>query len=348
MKKLAMWPLWLLQLVTQTKSFARNPILGSVLLNRLGLHVIRLMVAHSIMRLRMVLLSRAIHPLHRKAYYRDGFILVPNFLDDDTFQALLAEVGEMDGQVRECVQGDTLTHRIALDPAQLAGLPTCQAVLEQPGFDRLHRFAAGKNQRPVSYIQTIKNHFTDGAADPQKTLHSDTFHPTMKSWFFLDAVDERNGPFTYVPGSHRLSLARLRWEYRKSIAVSQGGDPYSRNGSLRATLADLEAMQLPAPCALKVPSNTLVIANTHGFHCRGQATETSTRTELWSISRSNPFNPLPGIDHPRLHAMRYALLERWREHCDRRADARGAKASWHVIDARNTLSTKNTRLVDER
>ena len=164
----------------------------------------------------------------------------------------------------------------------------------------------------------------------------------MKSWYFLDDVDERNGPFTYVPGSHKLSLARLRWEYRKSIDISSNGDRYSGNGSFRLGDEDARQMGLSAPKGFKVTANTLVVANTHGFHCRGQASERSTRTELWTISRSNPFNPFPGIDHPLMTRLQNRALNAWRRYADRRADKRGTVSSWHVIDARNTIGTDNS------
>ena len=286
----------------------------------------------------MLLLGFGLEADHRQAYFQDGYILIRDFLDKDQFRALRNEVLNAEGEVRECTQGDTLTHRIMLEPDVLRDFPECDAVIRQKRLHRLLKFAAGTNRQPLTYIQTIKNHFVTGPADPQKNLHSDTFHPTMKSWFFLDDVNEKNGPFTYVPGSHKLSFARLKWEYFKSIRIAEGDDRYSRNGSLRATSADLREMGLQSPRAFKVPANTLVIANTHGFHCRGEATERSTRTELWTISRNNPFNPFPGIDHPLLNRLQYRLLDRWRQHCDRKAAARGIQSSWHVIDARNTLS----------
>lgn len=337
MKQLLLLPVWLLQLFTQAKSFSKNPVLGNRWLNTLGLHVVRMVLAHGIMRMRMLLLSRGIDPALRDAFFNDGFILIADFLPQGSHQALMREIFDARAEVRECTQGDTLTHRIMLDQTTLPTLPLCESVLQRDDYRRLHRFASGKRTAPVSYIQTIKNHFVEGPPDPQKNLHSDTFHPTMKSWYFLDDVDERNGPFTYVPGSHRLTLDRLKWEYHKSIEISRNGDRYSGNGSLRINDSDARAMNLQPPKAFKVPANTLVIANTHGFHCRGQATERSTRTELWTISRNNPFNPLPGFDNPLISDLQNRALNAWRRYCDRKAEARGAVSSWHVVDARNTI-----------
>ncbi|MBX2885808.1 MAG: phytanoyl-CoA dioxygenase family protein [Granulosicoccus sp.] len=337
MKKLFMTPVWVLQVFTQTKSFSKNRVLGNRWLNTLGLHVARLILAHSIMRFRMWALSRGIEAEHRRSYYDNGYIVIPDFLPAASHTALKREIYNARAEVRECTQGDTLTHRIMLDQSTLPAMPRCQDILAWDRYRSLHRFAAGKRTAPISYIQTIKNKFIEGPPDPQKNLHSDTFHPTMKSWYFLDDVDESNGPFTYVPGSGRLSLARLKWEYRKSIECSRGGDRYSANGSFRITDADAAEMQLQPAKAFKVNANTLVIANTHGFHCRGNASERSTRTELWTISRSNPFNPLPGLDAPWINNLQNSALSAWRRYCDKNAAARGTVSSWHVINARNTI-----------
>ncbi len=339
MKKLLMAPLWLVQIFTQTKSFTRNPVLGSTLLNRMGLHVARIVLAHSIMRLRMLMLSRGIAKNYRNSYFSNGYILIPDFLSIRAFAELKEEIQTADAEVRECTQGDTLTHRIMLDEQSLTALPQASRFLQNPELKKLLKFASGVNGQPVSYIQTIKNQFVDGPQDPQKNLHSDTFHPTMKSWYFVDDVDERNGPFTYVPGSQQLTMARLRWEYRRSIEISEDGDRYSGNGSLRLSEADAKEMGLAPAKGFKVSANTLVVANTHGFHCRGHASERSTRTELWTISRSNPFNPFPGIDHPWLTSLQNKVLNAYRLHCDRKAEQRGTVSSWHVIDARNTIGT---------
>ncbi len=337
MKNLLLLPVWLVQVFTQSKSFTKNRVIGNVWLNRAGLHVIRLILSHSIMRARMLLLSYNIAPEFRRAYFRDGFIVIPEFLSTAEFIRLDNEIRHADAEVRECTQGDTLTHRIMLDDGILTDMPECTETLNRRDFVKLNRFASGHFARPIAYIQTIKNHYIDGPPDPQKNLHSDTFHPTTKSWFFFDDVTERNGPFTYVPGSHRLTLKRLIWEYKKSISVSSDGDRYSANGSFRITDSDAKAMNLNPPKALAVAPNTLVIANTHGFHCRGNATERSSRTELWTISRSNPFSPFPGVDHPVITRVQNQAVGWWRRRLDKKAESRGSVSSWHIIPARNTV-----------
>jgi len=335
--KILLLPVWIVQLFTQAKSFRSNPVIGNLLLNRCGLHVARIVLAQAIMRLRFEMMGLGLDKEQKRSFYQDGYIVVENALPSEQFDQIKQEVSSVSAEVRECQQGDTLTHRILIDERAESSLPTVQQMLQSEAYLSLHKFASGKNGRPVSYIQTIKNHFVKGPSDPQKNLHSDTFHPTMKSWYFLDDCNSDNGPFTYLPGSQRLTLARLKWEYKKSITISQQGDKYSSNGSFRATPEDLLSMGMGKPIGLSVPANTLVIANTHGFHRRGDAAKRSMRTEIWSISRSNPFNPFPGIDLPALTKLQNRALTWYREYCDRKAAKRGAQSSWHIVPAQNTL-----------
>ena len=60
-------------------------------------------------------------------------------------------------------------------------------------------------------------------------------------------------------------------------------------------------MGCAAPRSFLVPANTLLIANVHGFHRRGDATEPSARMTIWMQARDNPFNPFVSL-FPRLSA----------------------------------------------
>jgi hypothetical protein len=45
-----------------------------------------------------------------------------------------------------------------------------------------------------------------------------------------------------------------------------------------------------------VPANTLVVADTFGFHARGHSSQPSIRAELWAYRRRTPFLPWTGFD----------------------------------------------------
>lgn len=55
-------------------------------------------------------------------------------------------------------------------------------------------------------------------------------------------------------------------------------------------------MGLGEPEALAVPGNTLVVADTLGFHARGASVRAVERVEIWSYARRNPFIPWLGGD----------------------------------------------------
>jgi hypothetical protein len=48
--------------------------------------------------------------------------------------------------------------------------------------------------------------------------------------------------------------------------------------------------------ALAVPANTLVVADTCGFHARGPSVRPTRRVEIWAYGRRNPFLPFVGLD----------------------------------------------------
>ena len=325
------WPWWLLSPLTQMHDFHANPVIGSRWLNRCGLHVLRLLLAHGVTRLRWWLLNPLMPAADRDTFHRDGFLVVHDVLTKEEFAALKHEIAGVRGEPRECIQGDTLTHRVPLDQTTLATLPVTRRLLGDPQLTGPMRYAAAKNCLPFFYIQAIRNGVREAAPDPQKNLHSDTFHPSMKAWFFLEDVDSTRGPFTYVPGSNRLSLARLRWEYRRSIVAAGLTDGYSEKGSFRFEAQDLVTLGLPTPQQLEVPANTLVIANTYGIHCRGPAAPGAVRLELWAYSRFNPFNPWPGLGLPWYHRAAEVTLGFWWRHLDRKFARRGQLSSWHPI-----------------
>lgn len=290
------------KIFTWDKSFHRNHFIGSELLNRLGLHVIRVISAHALFRLRLHFLGL----LHlttldeQKSFIRDGVLVIPDFLAADAFEALKQEILNYQGSIRDVIEGSTLTQRIYLKANVLRTLPEATTFTQSKRLTGLLRLCSSKNRLPLFYIENIRQHYLkDNRPDPQKDLHSDTFHPSVKAWLFLDDVDQRNGPFTFSVGSQKLTFKRIAWEYHESIKASINKHHASNerywDGSFRISAHDLESLNYQKPSALSVRANTLVIANTYGFHCRGNATSNQPRLSIWMQMRDNPFNPIPNL-----------------------------------------------------
>lgn len=289
-------PVWAAQLFTGAKSFIDNPLIGSTRLNRLGLHTARVRAAHAMAEWRRAGLAAHVRPEDRGAFDRDGVVEIRDFLPPDQFQQLREELLSFRGTARETVQGHTITRRIAIDQHLQRAAPSVGHFVRHHRWRSLARYVAGFDIEPLFYLQSILPNRYDGPPDPQLQFHADTFHPAMKAWLFLNDVPIDQGPFAYVRGSHRLTPERLAWERRRSLTVRDGKCRLSGRGSFRIGEEELASLGLAPPSLFAVPANTLVVADTFGFHARSAASSLAPRVEIWAYSRHNPFRPFRGLD----------------------------------------------------
>jgi Phytanoyl-CoA dioxygenase (PhyH) len=293
-------PVHLAALATSAKSYRDNPFIGSPTLNRAGLHVGRMRLAQYMAERRRERMVSLISPEDRAVFRQDGIIVKHDFLPAPVFAALEEQIFSFRGSAREQTQGDAVTRRIALDRSALSRLPAVRALVEGTEWLGLIQYVGSSRLEPLTYIQTIFARAREGPPDPQTRLHADSFHPTVKAWLFLTDVVEDEGPFVYVPGSHRLTPRRLAWERRVSLTAREDLDPDSAHGSPRITQAELRSLGLGEPKIFAAPQNTLIVADTMGFHARGESVRRCVRAEIWGYGRRNPFLPWRGMDLARL------------------------------------------------
>lgn len=288
-------PLWTLALATGAKSFVDNPVLGNSVFNQAGLHLWRVKLAGYLASKRRAHLGKSLSAEDAVFFNQHGFIIKENFLPADDFAQLEQELLGTELPARETLQGNTVTRRIPLDYHSLPQLPSAKQLITQSKLQNLLNYVGSYQTQPMWYIQSILSHVREANPDPQTSLHADTFHSSVKAWLFLTDVAEDEGPFVYVPGSHQLTPARLDWEKQRSIHAATA-DRMSARGSFRVSEAELEPLGLPPPKAFAVKKNTLVVADTFGFHARGKSVRPSTRIEVWAYARRNPFLPWTGFD----------------------------------------------------
>ena len=314
----ALFPLIPFTLLSGAKSFRDNPLIGSRRLNQLGLHVGRIRLADALTGQRRWRLGRALTAADRTHYAEHGYLIRENLLAAGAFEALRQEVYGSSWPLLEMGQGSTITRRVILDRAALRGShPALAALLADAEIRRLIRYVAGTGAEPIFSLQAILSGPPGGPPDPQTHLHADTFHSIAKAWFFLHDVEAGAGPFAYVPGSHRMTPARLAWERRQSLSAAAHPVKYHARGSFRVSDADLRAMGLPPPRRFAVKANTLVVADTRGFHGRTPSERPSCRVELYASLRRNPYLPWNGLDplglpgvSGRIGSLQQAVLER--------------------------------------
>lgn len=319
-KVLAM-PLHAAMVATGAKSFRDNPVIGSPWLNARGLHTGRIRLAERMADARRRRLSELVSAEDAATFARDGIVVKPGVLPPAAFAALRAALDYQGFRAREMRQGGTVTRFAEVGPALLDRVPELTPLVRGALFQGLLRYVAATDAEPLVYLHAVFATADTARHDPQTVLHSDTFHAAAKAWFFLDDVAPEDGPFTYVPGSHRLTPGRLAWEHEQSLLASTHADRIHARGSFRATTEAVGAMGYGPAVAYPVQANTLVVADTHGFHARARASRASVRPAIYGSLRRNPFLPWAGLDPfklPGLSGRKTDLFGAWQDFSENR------------------------------
>src|SRR3546814_8094604 len=86
---------------------------------------------------------------------RDGVVEIRDFLPAATFSALQEQLFSYRGPAREMVQGDTITRRLAMDPAARRAIPAFEDFRRDPRWQGLARYVSGFDIEPLLYVQSI-------------------------------------------------------------------------------------------------------------------------------------------------------------------------------------------------
>ena len=233
-----------------------------------------------------------------------GVVLIPNYIDAGTFEALLEEVErgaakflkgspEPDkfGIVRQQIsvhrypKDFPIAHRVLLQNENLL-----HAIRVSEGWSDKDDFSnKGTVLKYEKLEQVAEPVSVEESRDDENSsgdMHSDSFHVVTKAFLTLTPLTRQNSPFLYCRGSQRLSLGRLRYEFGTSVR----SDQYDRGEFRRRVLAsDILRMGLK-PDAVTADRNTMLITDTCGFHLRGRMTvKGAVRKMLRLDFRSNPF-----------------------------------------------------------
>jgi hypothetical protein len=98
--------------------------------------------------------------------------------------------------------------------------------------------------------------------------HVDAFEREFKSFLYLDDVDEGNGPFAYLPGTHKKHLTRIR----KQVVGNERDNDTS-------FYPEEIGMGLESETRICGSAGTLILANVRGLH-RGTPQEERSRSVL--------------------------------------------------------------------
>ena len=255
-------------------------------LNSLGLHIYRILLAHQIHEKRNPVLDGA-----ADSYSRNGYVKINNFLPLDEFRGL-----------RERFEKET-----HYNPSMKINFNDSSFFLRYPEFIVLIKkcchIRSLSADAPAGVPRSQFWNLQHDGTDPQYRFHTDTFHPVCKMWLYLGDIDKESGPLTLVKGSHQPTLHRLRWELETSLMlpgsdlwhtrVQKGGRPgpfrILEGSTEEEELQELERIGYNDIVRLTGAANTLIIANTRGFHKRGEACPGTPRQQLTVQYRSKAF-----------------------------------------------------------
>src|SRR5436853_3282849 len=265
-------------------SDAPRHFVGSPLLNRLGLQVLRVLGAYLVYSLR----PRHRHPEvaeYERALQTDGIVAIPNFFSEEQFRRIEWAYQEWEKSGTLTVDHGGRMPKITLvngalgdfegEPARaleeaLAGNEVIIKLVESVLRRKI-------GERPSLFYQHL--HLPERERDDTEVegvLHADRFYPCAKICFYMNDNQEDSGAYVYCPGSHRLTWARLRHDYEFSVREARmryygaGAVPSSvlERGRNAVSAESRRRMRLNE-VSIVGRKNTLVVSNNMGFHRRG-------------------------------------------------------------------------------
>jgi ectoine hydroxylase-related dioxygenase (phytanoyl-CoA dioxygenase family) len=229
----------------------------------MGLHTTRIKLSNLCQSIRCFNLAKIDY--HKKLK-KDGIIAIPNFLEKDEFLILQKEIKNACKDVENKISlqsdqkgfskkyffengfdrydGSTLNRFIDIDDKST---PASHLFIQNKLLQQIYTHAIGCFHKPskFSIYQTIYQKQEENP-DIQSILHRDTFQPALKFWYFTEDVNQDDGAFEYILGSHILDKNRMTWEKQRSIKASRPtNDP---GGAFR--LSEEERLLLGQGCSI--------------------------------------------------------------------------------------------------
>jgi hypothetical protein len=265
---------------------SNDKVVDSRLLNVLGVQVQRTVAARLLYNARRTPIDREIADRCRDLS-DNGIVVLPDFLPAYEFEGLREESMQLldadPSKLTVYQHGPNTLELARVVGAEAGQLPSAGQFLAD---HRLHALMQAAEKRPVDFTQAhcAVERLTQGPLgdreDAETQLHSDTFFNTHKAWLYLTDVEMESGPLVYVKRSHRLTFTHLYYIYQESCRRN--------TRSRRITPGELERLGL-RETVLTCPKNTLVVANTFGYHRRLRGEPGRQRVALHVSLRANPF-----------------------------------------------------------
>jgi hypothetical protein len=214
----------------------------------------------------------------------DGIVIIPNFLPPEDFERLRSYCVTL--RAAPSTRFEPNRGKTGLDfttsPIARGDSADAQFALEKIAGDRrlldiVSALSRHRITRPpqLGYQLLTMRDGEEFVPDAETILHADRHYPTIKAYYSLNGSTAENGAYVWVPKSHRLTAARLRYEYADSIRFARS--PARHNLEIpESHLKDMGLIEKP----ILTEPNTMVISNNFGFHRRGYFSSGAVREQL--------------------------------------------------------------------
>jgi len=265
--------------------FSHKKTLSFPFLNKLGAQPFRIWLAEKRYALRGKKVSEELKP-YVETLERDGIVVIENFLPKEQFEELEAQcLLALENEERTRIKHDGPNVYTNINFPKLKAYKQVRSVLGstkvQGLFNAAERRSFGQ-EYIAKHLTTLVQGPEGELTDPETQLHEDTFFNTFKAWLYITDVELEDAPFVFVKGSHKNDVTK---RMSKSFDYSLKKDKINSRRISKEELAEL-GMKETHYVAKK---NTLVMANTLGFHRRLRGKEGHIRIGLAYSTRFNPF-----------------------------------------------------------
>lgn len=273
-----------------SRVFTMDKVIKSYTFNYLGLQPFRMILAQLIYRLRP---RKPIGILKDKIdfYNKNGYIELTDFLPTTDFDEIKQEFEDIKSK-KEYLEfsrrdGTNTIFMQDLRTLDLDDYPAIRKFFKSKYLNHLLSIIERRevdliNDKSIVQFQLLIQGPESSLIDPETELHSDTFFNTNKAWLYLDDVGYKNAPFQYVPKSHNIFIpGRLFRERKHSLDKGISGSRRVSRNELNQLASNVKVFTCSA--------NTLLIANTLGYHGRLKGEDGEERLTLAISLRTNPF-----------------------------------------------------------
>ena len=291
---------------TNTKSawnyiLSQNHIVPSPLANKIGVPVLRTLLADILIKLRRLKNCRPKDDYEKKLI-GDGIVVIPNFLPDEDFKELKSEFDNnisISENVKIVKKGSMQVNIRKVEQNEYEKFPAMKKFARNKQLIRL--ISVGEGIKVVDELKKFDLEKTifgdpDKDTDGNVPFHADIHFHSHKVLYYMSDVTEEGGPFIYCKNSHLNNLDRLWFEFKRGQLKDAHIEGWRIQQHLNIKFfndyfSKLKNQEYKVAC----PANTLVIANVHGFHKRGESISGVERSLIRIPYRYNPLGSMGSI-----------------------------------------------------